>query len=154
VKTTFKLEERSGEKPMRTILIAQHDVSFAEQLATELRHGGYRVIVCSGPPPPQRCIRCDTGYCPLTDGADLMIYDPGLIGVDAGGRRHYLAVDSALAEPEVPLLLAWSPESAPDEQTLRAIQTQAPGIQVAARSAPALLRQIEDLLVGTAVSAR
>ena len=47
---------------MRTVLIAHHDQAFAEQLTTELRAGGYRVIDCAGPWPPElRCIRCDKG---------------------------------------------------------------------------------------------
>ena len=63
---------------MYTILIAHRDTVFAEQLSSVLRDGGYRVISCPGPwPPVERCIRCDIGYCPLTEGADLMIYDSG-----------------------------------------------------------------------------
>jgi hypothetical protein len=59
---------------MYSILIAHRDVAFAEQLAGQLRASGYFTIVtCPGPWPPQRCIRCDKGYCPLTEGADLMI---------------------------------------------------------------------------------
>ncbi len=47
---------------MRTILVAHRDVTFAAQLAAELRQAGYRVIECPGPwPPKQRCIRCDKG---------------------------------------------------------------------------------------------
>jgi hypothetical protein len=57
---------------MRTVLIAHRDVAFAEQLAAELRQAGYHVIDCPGPwPPAERCIHCDKGYCPLTEGADL-----------------------------------------------------------------------------------
>jgi len=56
---------------MRTILIAHRDADFADELATELRGWGYRVIECPGPlPPALRCIRCDKGYCPLTEGAE------------------------------------------------------------------------------------
>jgi len=49
---------------MKTILITHRDVAFAEQLESELRHGGYRVISCAGPSPhgTQR-IRCATGFC-------------------------------------------------------------------------------------------
>src|SRR5437868_10898411 len=62
-----------GGLGMRTILIAHHDQPFAEQLTAELRAGGYRVIDCAGPWPPElRCIRCDRGYCPLTESADLI----------------------------------------------------------------------------------
>ena len=34
---------------MRTILIAQRDTAFAEQLTGELRAAGYHVIACPGP---------------------------------------------------------------------------------------------------------
>src|SRR5919199_6151173 len=117
---------------MRTIPIAHRDTTFAAQLTAELRQAGYRVIECPGPwPPKERCIRCDVGYCPLTEGADLMIYDPDLTALDASGRRHSLAADSALAHPDVPMLLAWSPGSVPDPGTLPAIQAEAPDVHVA-----------------------
>jgi hypothetical protein len=137
---------------MRTILIAQRDVIFAERLATELRKGGYRIIVCPGPPPPQRCIRCDKGYCPLTEGADLMIYDPRLTTVDSDGRVHRLAADSATAHPDVPVLLAWSAASAPDLGTLRAIRAEAPNVCVAEEAPADLLRQIGKLLTPAEVT--
>src|SRR5689334_19190158 len=118
---------------MRTILIAHHNAAFAAQLTAELRDWGYRVIECSGPlPPVARCIRCDKGYCPLSEGADLMIYDLDLRAVDDGGEIHNLALDSALAHTDVPMLLAWSPDAVPDAGTLRAIRAAAPGVRVAA----------------------
>lgn len=139
---------------MRTVLIAHRDEAFAKQLAAELRRGGYRVLVCSGPVPPQRCIRCDKGYCPLTEGADVMIYDARLTSVDSEGHEHSLAADSAVAHPDVPMLLAWLPESAPDVGTLRAIRLQAPWVHVAAHTSAALLEQIRDLLAAAAMPAR
>ena len=135
---------------MHCILIAHRDVDFAEQLAGYLRASGYFTIVtCPGPWPPQRCIRCDKGYCPLTEGAELMIYDPQLTAPDAAGHVHSLAVDSALAHPDVPMLLAWSPKSVPDAGTLRAIRAQAPHVQVAAHEPAALVSQINRLLEAT-----
>ncbi|MDQ6674597.1 MAG: hypothetical protein M3069_28330 [Chloroflexota bacterium] len=132
---------------MKTILIAHRDVAFAEQLASQLRKGGYRVISCPGPSPPvERCIRCDKGYCPLTEGADLMIYDPLLTALNAQGQRYGLAVDSALAHPEVPMLLAWPSAEAVDLGTLRGIRSLAPQVHAAAPEPAALLRQIHDLL--------
>ena len=117
---------------MRTILIAHHDQAFAEQLSTELRAGGYRVIDCAGPWPPElRCIRCDEGYCPLTESTDLMIYYPELIALNDLGQPYNLAVDSARAHPEVPMLLAWAPSHVPDAGTLRAIRAEAPQVHAA-----------------------
>src|ERR1051326_4758579 len=119
---------------MRTILIAHREVDFAEQLAAELRQGGYRVIVCPGPQPPQRCVRCEKGYCPLTEGADVMIYDPRLTAPNADNREHNLAADSAMAHPDVPMLLAWRADGPPDAGALRAIRAEAPWVQVAMRA--------------------
>ena len=132
---------------MWTVLIAHHDAAFAEQLAAELRTAGYRIIDCSGPwPPAERCIRCDKGYCPLTESADLMIYDPRMTGVDASGRRYNLAVDSARAHPEVPMLLAWPPDEVPDAGTLRAIRLDAPNVHVAANTPAGRSRQVHQLI--------
>jgi hypothetical protein len=134
---------------MRTILIAQRDADFAEELATELRAWGYRVIDCPGPlPPVARCIRCDKGYCPLTEGADLMIYDPSLTSLDADGESRNLALDSALAHPETPMLLAWSPRSMPDARTLRSMHS-APTAHFAAHTSAALRIQIDQLVTAT-----
>jgi len=138
---------------MRTILIAQRDVDFAEHLAAELRGEGYRVIECPGPLPPRaRCIRCDKGYCPLTDGADLMIYDPLLTAFDDTGQAHVLALESALAHPDVPMLLAWPPTAVPDAGTLRAIHGAAPWVHVAARDAASLGNQLKGLLARPSVA--
>jgi hypothetical protein len=132
---------------MRTILIAEHDAAFANELATELREGGYRVIVCPGPfPPVERCIRCDKGYCPLTEGADLLIYDPELTALDPTGNRYNLTIDSARAHPELPMLLAWPPGDPPDIGVLRAIRHEVPHAHVAATTPAALLRQVDGLL--------
>src|SRR5262252_3739530 len=137
---------------MRTILIAHRDADFADELATELRAWGYRVIACPGPlPPALRCIRCDKGYCPLTEGADLMIYDPHLIAYDDAGNPHNLAIDSALAHPDVPMLLAWSSATMPDAGTLREIRSAASWVHAAAREPAALRGQIQGLLAAAAV---
>ena len=135
---------------MRTILIAHHDQSFTEQLAAELRESGYRVIDCPGPWPPKfRCIRCDKGYCPLTESADLMIYDPELTGRDELGRPHNLAVDSARAHPELPMLLAWPRTDPPDVGTLRSMKAEVPHVHVAASEPDTRLRQIRELIAGS-----
>ena len=135
---------------MRTVLIAHRDVAFAEQLAAELRQAGYHVIDCPGPwPPAERCIRGDKGYCPLTEGADLMIYDPRLTALDALGQRYNLAVDSAKAHPDVPMLLAWGPGEVPDAGTLRAIWLAAPHVHVAASTCAGRLRQVSQLIAAS-----
>jgi hypothetical protein len=132
---------------MRTILIAQRNIKFSNQSADELRHAGYHVIDCPGPwPPAERCIRCDVGYCPLTEGAELMIYDPLLTALDAQGQRYNLAADSARAHPDIPMLLAWPADEVPDAGTLRAIRVDAPNVHVAA-DPTARLAQIRALLV-------
>lgn len=132
---------------MQSILIAHRDPTYAEQLATDLRVAGFRVITCGGPwPPKERCIRCDKGYCPLTEGADLMIYDAELTALDAAGTRYNLAVDSARAHPEVPMLLAWPPEDPPDLGVVREIKQQAPQVHVAVRDRPALVEEVKHLL--------
>ena len=132
---------------MRTILIAQSNISYSNELATELRAAGYHVIDCPGPwPPAERCIRCDVGYCPLTEGADLMIYDPSLTALDEHGERYNLASDSARTHPELPMLLAWPRDEVPDVGTLRAVRSVGPQVHVAAHTGEALIAQIHDLL--------
>lgn len=137
---------------MRTILIAHRDANFAEQLATEIRAWGYRVIECPGPlPPTLRCIRCDKGYCPLTEGTDLMLYDPSLTSFDDSGRLHNLALESAVAHPDVPLLLAWPRTTVPDAGILLAIHHAAPWVHVAAHEPTLLRKQIDELLAAAPV---
>jgi hypothetical protein len=65
-------------------------------------------------------------YCPLTEGADLMIYEPLVAAYDDAGLPHLLAAESAVAHPDVPMLLAWPPATPPDAGTLRAIHAEAP----------------------------
>ena len=135
---------------MHTILIAHRDPEYSEQLAADLRAAGFRVITCGGPwPPKERCIRCDTGYCPLTEGADLMIYDAELTALDTQGKRYNLAVDSALAHPEIPMLLAWPADCPPDVGLLREIKQQAPQVHAAVANRSALIEEIHHLLTAT-----
>src|SRR5262249_57951599 len=99
---------------MRRVLIAEPNTDFASSLARPLMAAGYRVATCPGPWPPEcRCIRCDVGYCPLTEGTDLMIYSPDLVGYGPDGPPHLLALDSGLAHPDIPLLLAWAGDDEP-----------------------------------------
>ena len=130
---------------MRTILIAEPNSEFADTLAGPLMAAGYRVATCPGPWPPElRCIRCDIGYCPLTEAADLMIYSPDLIGYATDGAPQVLAIETGKAHPNVPLLLAWPGEEEPP--SVQAIRIDVPNVQVAARGAEALVAQIQQLL--------
>ena len=134
---------------MRTILIAHRDVGYATSLAGTLSSAGYRTIICPGPwPPAMRCIRCDVGYCPLTEETDLMVYDPDLEALDKSGAPYNLAVDSARAHPEVPLVLAWPDGVEPTKVAY--VQTEVPTARIAVRDTPAFLRQLEEL-IGTAL---
>jgi hypothetical protein len=130
---------------MRTILIAEPNSDFAESLARPLNAVGYRVATCPGPWPPElRCIRCDIGYCPLTEGADLLVYSPTLVGYGVDGAQHLLAVDSGNAHPDVPLLLAWDGEVEP--AGLQTILAELPSAQTASREPHALLAQVAELI--------
>ncbi len=130
---------------MRTILIAHRDVDFASDLAAAISSAGYRTVICPGPwPPTLRCIRCDVGYCPLTEGTDLMIYDPGLRGGRYDGDGRNLAIDSAKAHPDVPLLLAWSGSDEPPE--VREVVESVPTAQRGAPDPADLVEQVRDLV--------
>ncbi|MCC6177762.1 MAG: hypothetical protein IT305_20870 [Chloroflexi bacterium] len=130
---------------MRTIVIAEPNQEVADALARPLNEAGFRVVTCPGPWPPElRCIRCDIGYCPLTEAADLMIYSPDLMGYGLDGAPHLLAVDSAQAHPDVPLLLAWTGTVEP--AAVGAILSEVPTAQRAARRPEALVAQVEMLI--------
>ena len=75
-----------------------------------------------------------------------MTYYPELIALNDLGQPYNLAVDSARAHPELPMLLAWAPSHVPDAGTLRAIRAEAPQVHAASREPAARLRQIHDLL--------
>jgi hypothetical protein len=130
---------------MRTILIANADLATTSQRVNLLAGAGYNVITCPGPWPPNRCSRHTVGYCPLTEGADLMLYDPTLEGHGTNGQAYTLAIDSGLAHPDVPLVLDSDDPSYP-QATLDAICAAVPSAEVAEREPSALLAQIERLL--------
>ena len=130
---------------MRTVLIAQRDGAFAERLAAELRHASHGATICPGPlRRTARCTQCSPGYCPLTEDAGVVIWDPGLRAFAADGESHILAVESALAHPQVKILLTWSQASVPDVGTLRSIRAQVPWVHVAAHEPAALPGQIQS----------
>jgi hypothetical protein len=130
---------------MRTILIAKADLTATSQRVNLLAGAGYNVITCPGPWPPDRCSRHTVGYCPLTESADLMLYDPTLEGHDTNGQACTLAIDSGLAHPDVPLVLDADDASYP-QAMLDAICAAVPSAEVAERETPALLAQIQRLL--------
>jgi hypothetical protein len=80
---------------------------------------------------------------------DLLIYDPLLTAVNARGDRYSQVIDTALAHPDIPMLLAWSPAKVPEFGTLRGIRNLAPHVHAAAHDPAGLLRQIHDALVPT-----
>lgn len=130
---------------MRTILIAEPNSTFADALARPLIAAGYRVATCPGPWPPElRCIRCDIGYCPLTEGADLLIYSPDLLGYGPDGAPHLLALDTAKAHPDIPLLLVWPGEREPS--AVRIILAKAANARIASPDPAALLGLVEGLI--------
>ena len=132
---------------MQTVLLALRDERYTEMLMSQLHACGFRVINCPGPwPPALRCIRCDVGYCPLTEAADVMIYDPELVALNDAGEAYNLAVDSAKAHPDVPLLLTWPPDRPAPVDALRAVRAAVPRARVAAHSTDALDKQLHDLL--------
>lgn len=132
---------------MRTIVIAEPNSAFADLLARPLITEGYRVATCPGPWPPElRCIRCDIGYCPLTEGADLLIYNPDLVGYADDGVPHLLALDTGKAHPDVPLLLAWAGDEEP--ASVSRILAELPNGLRAAPDTDALLDQIRKLIGG------
>jgi hypothetical protein len=138
-----------AETRMKTVTIAHRDSVFAEHLARELRSGGYRVIIRTGPfAPGVRCKACSKADCPLTEPADLLICDPHLRSM---GTDDLAVVEAASSHPGLPILLAWSPRSVPDVGTLRAIRMLAPAVRIAAPESAALMRQVDGLL--TAASA-
>ena len=132
---------------MHTVLIAHGNPNVANLLDAQLKDAGYRTVTCGGPWPPKlRCIRCDVGYCPLTEGADLMIYDPELVGIDDEGNVYNLALDSARAHPEVPMILVSGSE---ESSRTSEIIAQAPHVVRAASTGAELVAQLRSALTST-----
>jgi hypothetical protein len=130
---------------MRTVLIAHRDPAIAVSLEADLERAGYHINTCPGPFPPNlRCIQCDTGYCPLTDAADLLIYDPTLLALDAGGAYQNLAVESALAHPDLPMLVTTLTET--EAQAACAVMARASNVVPAAHDRAEMVAQVTDLL--------
>jgi hypothetical protein len=133
---------------MRTVLIAHRDPEIAASLEADLRQAGYHVNSCPGPFPPQlRCIQCDTGYCPLTDAADVLIYDPTLVALDANGAAQNLAVESALAHPDLPMLVTtFTPAEA---EATRGVIARAKNVALGARDRLEMVVQVNQLVART-----
>lgn len=140
-----QIDRDTGGNKMRTILIAQREAGFTARLAAALSAVGYRTIICPGPLPPSlRCIRCDVGYCPLTEAADLFIYDPGLVGTTVGGATHRLAVGSSRAHPDIPLFLVWPEDHEPDG--LAEVMAENPNARLASTDPDRLVQQVWHLV--------
>lgn len=133
---------------MRTVLIAHRDPAIATSLEADFRGVGYHVTTCPGPFPPRlRCIQCDTGYCPLTDAADVLVYDPTLVALDDDGAAHNLAVESALAHPEIPMLVtALTPAEA---DAAAGVMAEAPNVMRGAHDRSEMLLQVDQLMTRT-----
>jgi hypothetical protein len=127
------------------VLIAHRDPEIAASLEADLRQAGYHVNSCPGPFPPQlRCIQCDTGYCPLTDAADVLIYDPTLVALDASGAAQNLAVESALAHPDLPMLVTtFTPAEA---EAARSVIARAKNVALGARDRLEMVVQVNQLV--------
>jgi hypothetical protein len=133
---------------MRSVLIAHRDPTLAGSLEADLREAGYRIVTCPGPFPPKlRCIQCDTGECPLTDGADLLIYDPTLVALDAAGVVRNLAVESALAHPNIPMLVTSSNDT--ESELASSVIAQAPNVTRAATDRTEMLVQVDQLMASS-----
>jgi hypothetical protein len=139
-------EALEGKHTMYSVLIAHRDPILAAGLEADLRQAGYHIVGCPGPFPPKlRCIRCDTGSCSLTDGADLLIYDPTLIATDMNGVLRNLAVESAQAHPTIPMLVPVA--TAAEAEMAPGVIAQGPQVTRAATDRAELLGQVRQLLV-------
>jgi hypothetical protein len=129
---------------MRTVVIAHRDPAIAAALEADLREAGYHLNTCPGPFPPKlRCIQCDTGYCPLTDAADLLIYDPTLVALDDNGVSHNLAVESALSHPDIPMLVTGFSETEAEAAT--EVMAKAQNVVLATPGRAEMLVQVNRL---------
>jgi CheY-like chemotaxis protein len=60
----------------RTVLVVEADADERERLGDLLEHGGYDVVLCSGPTGPDYvCIGEREGRCPLVSGSDVVVLD-------------------------------------------------------------------------------
>ena len=129
---------------MRTVLIAHRDPAIADSLEADLSRAGYHINTCPGPFPPKLCcIQCDTGYCPLTDAADVLIYDPTLVGLGVSGAYQNLALESARAHPDIPMLVTAFTEG--EAQAAPGVMARAENVFIAAQDRAEMLVQIDQL---------
>jgi CheY-like chemotaxis protein len=60
----------------RTVLVVEADADERERIGDVLEHGGYDVVLCSGPTGPDYvCIGEREGRCPLVSGSDIVVLD-------------------------------------------------------------------------------
>lgn len=59
-----------------TVLVVEADADERERLGMVLEHGGYDVVLCSGPTGPRYvCIGEREGRCQLIGGSDIVVLD-------------------------------------------------------------------------------
>lgn len=68
-----------------TVLLVEQNDDERERLGKALEGAGYQVMVCPGPMAPDyTCIGGREGYCPLLERADVVVFDPWLVGDELG----------------------------------------------------------------------
>ena len=130
---------------MSNILIAHHDPEYTREVAAALESAGYQATVCTSAWESElTCLRGLLGSCPLTDGADLMIYDPGLTDARIREASGIAALASAEDNPVVPLLLA--PCGHADERGADSIVRDLPTAKIAMDGPAAVVAQVASLI--------
>lgn len=106
---------------MTRVLIVNHDIDVADQVADSLRRAGFAVDQCSGPTRGP-CPVLNGHPCSWVDRADVLVYDVWATGSSEDGRR--LVHELRSVHPEVPLVLTapgieldWVETEGPDRVT-------------------------------------
>lgn len=130
---------------MSNVLIAHHDPDYTRELAAALASAGYDTTVCpSAWEEHLVCLRGLLDSCPLADGADLMIYDPGLVDEHLTRAQGIPALASAEENPSVPLMLATGRD--PGREGVGAIMLEVPTAKIAEGGAAAVVAQVRSLI--------
>ncbi len=70
---------------MTRVIVVHPELAVAREEAAPLRQAGYDVALCAGPT-SLPCPVLDDQACPLTDGADVLVYDALAAGAHGGPR--------------------------------------------------------------------